>query len=299
MGFEQVHPAILFLYFAAVTADVWVFRHPVFLGISLAGAAAYSIRLHGKKAAAADLALLILAVVFAFAYSVSHHFGVTVLHTNFIGNHITLEAFVYGLMLGLTAACFLIWMSCVCSVFTTDKAVSLIGRVHPSSGLFLAMTLRIGPRLAREAGDMGETRTAIGRGLRQGNALRRCRNGIAVLSMLISWLAEALRTGTDSMRARGSTVRGRTAFAGISPDGRDRILLTLLTILLTLTAMGAILGQTWMSYSPRLVRITPGPATYVFYAAYLLLCLLPLLVDLLTACVFRACRRRGGKRDNS
>ena len=65
MGFERCHPAVNFLFFTAVIAGTVLFQHPAFLAISFLCACAYSIRRNGKKAAAFDVCLLPLIVVFA------------------------------------------------------------------------------------------------------------------------------------------------------------------------------------------------------------------------------------------
>ena len=43
MGFEQCHPAVNFLYFAAVIAGMIAFKHPIFLAISFGCAFVYSV----------------------------------------------------------------------------------------------------------------------------------------------------------------------------------------------------------------------------------------------------------------
>ena len=151
MGFERCHPAVNFLFFTAVIAGAVLFQHPVFLAISFFCACAYSIWRNGKKAAAFAGCLLPLIVAFALYYSSYHHFGVTVLRQNFIGNNMTLESLVYGIALGVSIAGMMIWFSCVYSVVSTDKVVYLFGRVSPKLSLFLAIFLRMVPRIKGEA----------------------------------------------------------------------------------------------------------------------------------------------------
>ena len=104
MGFESCHPAVNFLFFAAVIYGSVAFQHPVFLAISCLCAFAFSMKRNGKRAVIFNLCLLPLVVCFALYYSSYHHFGVTVLKQNFIGNNLTVESFVYGMVTGLRAA---------------------------------------------------------------------------------------------------------------------------------------------------------------------------------------------------
>ena len=98
MGFESCHPAVNFLFFAAVIYGSVAFQHPVFLAISCLCAFAFSMKRNGKRAVIFNLCLLPLVVCFALYYSSYHHFGVTVLKQNFIGNNLTVESFVYGMV---------------------------------------------------------------------------------------------------------------------------------------------------------------------------------------------------------
>lgn len=66
----------------------------------------------GAAAVWFGLALAPCILLFALFYAGYTHFGVTVLAKNFIGNNLTLESFVYGMVLGTTAASVLLWLSC-------------------------------------------------------------------------------------------------------------------------------------------------------------------------------------------
>lgn len=130
MGFESCHPAINLIYFAAVLGASLAFRQPVFLGISYLSAFAYSVKRNGWRAVVFNLCLIPLIGLFAWYYSGYHHFGLTVLGWNFIGNAMTLESLLYGLTLGTAAAAVCMWLSCLFSVFTADKVVYLFGRIR-------------------------------------------------------------------------------------------------------------------------------------------------------------------------
>lgn len=100
MRFDNYHPAIELLYFAAVFLMTICFDHPIYVLISFVTAVIYSVYLRGKKAAVWNLLLLAAMAAYAIYYASYHHFGVTGLKTNFIGNQITLEAFAYGMVTG-------------------------------------------------------------------------------------------------------------------------------------------------------------------------------------------------------
>ena len=290
MGFERCHPAVNLIYFAAVIAGTVTFQHPVFLMLSFLCACAYSIRRNRGKAVLFDLCLIPCAVAFAFYYSSYHHFGVTVLQRNFVGNNMTLESLVYGLVLGIEIIGVCIWMSCVYSVFSTDKMVYLFGRISPRLSLFLAILLRMVPRIQKEARKIHTAQKGIGRGIGQGSLWQRVKNAVRIFSMLITWTIDSLMTASDSMRSRGSSLRGRTAFSIYRFDNRDRVFVIALFTFLTITLMAFILGMTDMTYNPRLIWKPVTPLTILFYAGYTVLCLMPLGLELWTEYQFKKAR---------
>ena len=287
MGFETCHPAVNFIFFAAVLYGAASFTHPVFLAIAYLCAFAYSVRRRGRRAIGFNLCLLPLVLVFALYYSAYHHFGVTVLMKNSIGNNMTLESFVYGLAIGLRFAALCMWLEAMFRVVSSDKVVYLFGKVSPRLALFLTILLRFIPRIGREAGRIDLAQKGIGRGSDQGGIFRRFVNCLRIFSMLITWMISALALESDSMRARGSLLRGRTAFSIYRFDNRDRAFVIALFGCITLTAMGVILGNSKMWYDPRILWKSLNAIGMAAAIGYLALCLMPLTLELWTECRFR------------
>ena len=291
MGFEKCHPAVNFIYFSAVIAGTILFNHPIFLLISFVCGFLYSIKRGGWKALAFNAVLIPLAAAFALYYSNYNHFGVTVLRQNMIGNNMTVESLVYGFVLGVSTAGVLMWFSCVFSVFTTDKVVYLFGKVSPRLSLFLAIVLRMIPRIKKEAKKINTAQKGIGRGVSQGNFFQRLKNCIRIFSMLITWTIESLTTASESMRSRGSSLRGRKAFSIYRFDDRDRAYVVGMFLCLTLTAMAVILRQTNIFYDPKIIMTPITAMSFLFYAGYGAFCLMPLGLELWTEYRFWKARK--------
>lgn len=291
MGFEKCHPAVNFIYFSAVIAGTILFNHPIFLLISFVCGFLYSIKRNGWKAFVFNAILIPLTAAFALYYSNYNHFGVTVLRQNMIGNNMTVESLVYGFALGVTAAGVLMWFSCIYSVFTTDKVVYLFGKVSPRLSLFLAILLRMVPRIKREAKKINTAQRGIGRGANQGNVFQRLRNSIRILSILITWTIDSLTLASESMRSRGSSLRGRKAFSIYRFDNRDRAYVIGLFVCLTLTMMAVMLKQTDILYDPRIIMTPITAMSYLFYTGYALLCLMPLGLEVWTQYRFWKARK--------
>ena len=287
MGFERCHPAVNLIYFVAVVAAMITFQHPVFLAVSFLCAVAYSVKRGGWKTLMFNLCLLPLIAAFALYYSSYTHFGMTVLQQNFVGNNMTLESLVYGIVLGVCVAGVCIWFSCVYSVFTTDKVVYLFGKVSPRLSLFLAILLRMVPRIKKEAKRINMAQQGIGKGVNQGSFFARLHNGIRIFSMLITWTIDSLTIASESMRSRGSSLRGRKAFSIYRFDNRDRFFVIGLFLCLTLTMMAVLLGQTDMVYDPKIIWTDVSPILCIGYAV---LCLMPLMLEIWTEYRFQKAR---------
>lgn len=291
MGFESYHPAINFIFFASVIAGTVCFNHPAFLAISWVCAFLYSVKRNGVKALIFDLVLIPLILVFASYYSGYTHFGLTVWRQNFIGNNMTMESFVYGVTLGGIVASAVMWFSCMFSIFTADKVVYLFGKINPHFSLALSIVLRMVPRMKQEGKKISAARKAIGRGINQGNPLRRFLNVLTIISMVITWLLESFGTISDSMRSRGYSLRGRTAFSIYRFDNRDRSFVIAIFFCLVLLLMAVLLGQTRIIFDPRIIMKPFTPLTCLFCAGYAALCLMPMALELASEYSFRKSRR--------
>ncbi len=114
-----------------------------------------------------------LILLYAGVYASYNHFGVTDLATDFIGNEITLESIVYGLVLGTTAAAFLMMFSCFLAVFSVDKIVYLFGKISPRLSLMLSVALRMFGRVRVRASQIETARRGLGKGVHQGSIWQR------------------------------------------------------------------------------------------------------------------------------
>ena len=220
-----------------------------------------------------------------------------VLRQNFIGNNLTVESFVYGLVIGLRFATLCMWLEAMFRVVSSDKVVYLFGRVSPRLSLFLTILLRLIPRIGREARKINLAQKGIGCGSNQGNVFRRFVNCLRISSMLITWMISALVLESDSMRSRGSLLRGRTAFSIYRFDNRDRTFVICMFFCVTLTTMGIILGATDMWYNPRIQWNTLDGLESLTAIGYLTFCTMPMVMELWTQYRFYAERKRGAWND--
>lgn len=127
--------------------------------------------------------------------------------------------------------------------------------------------------------------------LNQGSIFQRLINCLRIFSMLITWMISALALASDSMRSRGSLLRGRTAFSIYRFDNRDRAFVIALFSCITLTAMGVILGASKMWYNPRIIWRPLNGIGVVAAIGYLTVCLMPIGLELWAEYRFNRARK--------
>ena len=279
MNFASYHPALNLLFFVAVVAFTACWTRPGLVAVSFLCALAFSVRLRGSRAVAFGCVLALCALAFAVLFALNVHFGVTPIARTPIGNSITVESLTCGVIVGFKVAATLVWLSCVLCVFTADKVVFLLGRVLPKAAMMLAVVLRAVPVAGDWARKIAVAQSGIGKGPGQGSVPRRIANAMRRASILTSWSIERLVEMSDSMRSRGSALRGRTAYSLYRFDNRDRALAVVLVALVTVCAAATALGETQMLFSPIIVAPKASSAGAAAYAAFLALCLLPLALQ--------------------
>ena len=278
--FSSCHPVVCFLYFGLVLAFSMCFTHPLCLGVSLCGALAYCGYLKGRRGLGKTLAwllpMLLLAAIVNPAFS---HEGATILTYLPSGNPLTLESVCYGLAASIIIAVVILWFSCYNEVMTSDKFVYLFGRIIPALSLVLSMTLRFVPKFTAQARAVGEAQRCIGRDTHTGTLLQRIKNGVTIISILVTWALENAVETADSMRGRGYGLPGRTAYSIYRFDERDRLALLWLGFCAVYIISGWIAGGLYFRWYPTMKGVGATPFTLSFPAAYLALTLTPVFLN--------------------
>ncbi|SHH98875.1 energy-coupling factor transport system permease protein [Sporobacter termitidis DSM 10068] len=289
--FSGYHPSVSFLYFGLVFAFSMTLAHPVCLGISLACAAAYSIYLNGRKAVRFHLLFILpMFLVTALVNPAFSHEGGTILAYFPGGNPLTLESVAYGVGAAAMLASVIVWFSCYSAVMTSDKFVYLFGRVIPAMSLVLSMTLRFVPKFKAQIKAVSNAQRCVGRDASSGGVFQRARNGVTILSILVTWALENAIETADSMKSRGYGLRGRTAFSIYRFDKRDRAALLFLLFCGAYLILGAFLGALRWRYYPTIKGVAAGPYPASAFLVYLALCITPVFLNLMEDRKWKALR---------
>ncbi len=279
-AFSGCHPLVNFLYFALVLVFGMCFMHPICLVISLGSATAYNLYLKGRKGLRFSLRFLLPMMILAAVLNPAfNHEGVTILAYTPNSNPITLESLVYGAASAFMLACIVQWFSCYNEVMTSDKFVYLFGRIIPALSLVLSMTLRFVPKFTAQLKTIRTAQQCVGRDVSDGSITQRIRNGITILSILVTWSLENAIETADSMKSRGYGLPGRSAFSIYWLDSRDKALLLWLGFCCWYVVFGWISGALAFRYYPSVKWAAFGPFPFSFFLVYLALCLTPLILN--------------------
>lgn len=278
--FASYHPIVNLIYFCFVIVFSMIFMHPVCLAISLVSSLAYSIRLNGIRQIKFNLIYMLpLMLVTAAINPAFNHSGVTILAYLPGGNPLTLESVVYGIAAAVMLINSVNWFSCWNNVMTTDKITYIFGRIIPSLSLIFSMTMRFVPRFSSQLKKVKYAQKGIGRSMTDGSMKQKLKNGMNILSIMITWSLENAVETADSMKSRGYGLKGRTAFSIFNFDNRDLMAMVYIMCCGSGVTILSVLGLLDFQYLPY-IYCEFGSDMAVVFILYAALMLMPCILDM-------------------
>ena len=291
--FKTYHPLVSLAYFVFVIGFSCVLMHPLCLVASLACGFAYSSVLKGKRAVKTNLLYMLpMLIIMAAVNPAFNHEGVTILTYLPSGNPLTLESILYGLAAAAMIAAVICWFSCFNEIMTSDKLIYLFGRIIPALSLVLSMTLRFVPRFSAQLKIVANAQRCVGRDVSNGSIIQRAKHGLAILSIMTTWALENAVETADSMKARGFGLPGRTAFSIFRFDKRDAKALLYILILGAYVLAGKLVGGMYFIYFPSVRGAEFSLFGLSIFAAYLALCLCPIIIEVWEAAKWKALKSK-------
>lgn len=284
--FFGLHPIVSFTYYAAVIIFSVILMNPVCIAVSALAALSYICVCFGIRSAlkrfcaAIPFMLLTAAINAAF-----NHEGATILAYLPSGNPLTAESILYGLAAAAMLLSVIFHFSGFNATVTSDKLMYLFGRVSPALALMLTLTLRFVPRFSEQIKKTARARAAVF-GERGKGIIGKAKEGISILSIMITWSMENAVDTADSMKSRGCGLRGRTAFSLFAFDGRDALAMTYILLMSGIIAAGAVNGAVYFRYFPT-IAAGGGGASMIVVIAYAALNFMPLLIEIKEALAWR------------
>ncbi len=278
--FSSYHPIVNFLYFVFVLGITAFVMHPVLLGISLVSAVVYSVYLNGKSAWKFNFIMIVpTLIIMALINPTFNHRGETILlYIN--DNPLTLESIVYGIITAAMFVAMILWFACYNAVMSSDKFIYLFGKIIPALSLIFSMCLRFVPRFKTQIKIISNAQRCIGRDVKTGSLLERIKNSLRIISIMTTWALENAIETADSMKARGYGLKGRTAFSNFYIQKRDYIVLSIMGVSILFIVAMVISKQVFAIYIPRLAINETNLWSIMFYAEYIIVCNIPVLINI-------------------
>lgn len=254
--------------------------HPGFLACSLLLSVMYYLTVRRREGMKFVSGMLLLFLILSVMNPLFNTLGETVLFRYF-GRPYTLEALFYGIALAAMMVSILMWFASYNAVMTSDKFLYLFGRMAPSITLVLTMVLRLVPSYQRKVTQMNGARHCIGKSAENGTNKEKAEHGLVILSALTSWALEGGVITADSMRSRGYGCGKRTAFSRYRFEGRDKMMLAAMAVLLGMVIFCALNGAASVTYTPKF-QAAGGNDPYLAAGllAYFLFLLIPSAVNI-------------------
>ena len=279
-AFSKLHPIVNFLFFAFVLSLSMFVMNPVCLALSLVCAFVNAVYLNGIKTVKLCLKFILPMVLLVIIINpVFNHQGVTILTYFPWGNPLTLESIVYGTASAALLSSVVLWFSVFNSVITSDKLVYLFGRIIPSLSLVLSMSLRFVPKFSAQLKNVRNAQRCIGRDISDGSVVNRIKNGIRIISIMLSWSMENAIETADSMKSRGFGLKGRTAYSIYKFDRRDLIVLIIVALLGVSVSVAVIAGVIDFYYFPLIKGNLTDIMSIATFFLYGILMLIPTILN--------------------
>ena len=251
--------------------------NPVTAVISLTGSLSLMlIRGKGKKYGVHILALLTAAGCCILNPLFSHNGKTVMLVIN--NNPVTFEAFVFGLVTGITAASVVYWYSSFADIMTSDKIIYTIGKASPKAALILTMALRFIPLFARQAKEINASQKAMGI-YKNETIISRIRGVSRVFSAMITYATENIIITADSMAARGYTGRRRRPYAIFSFRKRDAVFTAVFILFAAVSVYATARGAFDFWFYPGLTELRTDAGAIAGYIAFAFLCMIPTFIE--------------------
>lgn len=279
-AFSKLHPTVNFIFFAFVLMLSMFVMNPVCLALSLVCAFVNAVYLNGIKTVKLCLKFIMpMMLLIIIINPVFNHQGVTILTYFPWDNPLTLESIIYGIASAALLSSVVLWFSVFNSVITSDKLVYLFGRIIPSLSLVLSMSLRFVPKFSAQFKNVRNAQRCIGRDISDGSVINRIKNGIRIISIMLSWSMENAIETADSMKSRGFGLKGRTAYSIYRFDRRDLIVLIIVALLGVTVSVSAITGVIDFNYYPSIKGNLTDALSLATFFLYGILMLIPTILN--------------------
>jgi energy-coupling factor transport system permease protein len=168
---------------------------------------------------------------------------------------ISAEAIVFGVGMGLRLLCIVALFALYSSVVDPDALYRMLAPLSEGTALVVAMSVRLFPTTARDAGRIMDAQRARGLALDSGSWVTRVRARGPVMDGLLMTSLERAMGLAEALEARGFGRAGRTRLPGVAMRRSD-YLVAALALLVLVVGIALAVGPARFAYYP----VLPDPA---------------------------------------
>lgn len=276
-GFSELDPAVITLWFLAVSAVAMFCNHPCITFLTVIGAVLFFIVIGRKNSVRSHLFFLILFVVLALANPLVSHNGATVLFV-MNDNPVTLEALLYGINSSAMIVGVLYLLRSFSAIMTSEKLLYVTGRLSPKLSMIISMAIRFIPLFSRQGQKINDTQKAMGL-YKDDNIIDDIKGHLRVFSVVSTWGLENGIITADSMEARGYGVGRRSHMTRFRFTLRDGVFMAVTVALAALCGAAVASKSIYFEFYPVVRSAETGLLGKAGIIAYGLLIFLPLFIE--------------------
>lgn len=278
IGFKSFHPITALLFFIFSFSVSLVSSNPYFIAICFLTGALYCLKLQGKRCLSYLIKFILPFIILITVFNgFVNHYGITVLFVLKDGNNFTLEALVYGFVSAVKIANMLLWLECFNEIITSEKIIFLFGRLSPRIALILSMVLRFIPLIRSQSEEINKAEKGIGNS-NHINLFDKFKRALRRISILISWTLEKGIDTSDSMRARGYGLRGRTSYNSYIFSVKD--LISTLSFAFSLVMLIISNEKLEAFYNPVIIIPEIDLISFLLLFIFFIVLLIPVVIDI-------------------
>lgn len=276
---QRYHPIIVFVYFMITIFIVMFSMHPVIIVVSLVASLTLSYLLEGARKIGFSLLYMVpMMLILALTNPLFVHNGATELFF-MNGNAITLEAFIYGVVVSCKIASIIYWFRAYTYIMTSDKVTYLFGKISPRLSLVLTMALRFVPLYAKKFREADDAYRALG-AYATNNIKDKLLAKLHVVAVVFSYSIESAVATSDSMTARGYGLSGRTNYHNFKWSMSDTLMLAFVAVFGVIVVTFMVFGYSDFDYYPLIDKVSTSVSSLVFFISYFILAMSGIIMEI-------------------
>ncbi|MEG1782380.1 MAG: hypothetical protein RR253_03925 [Oscillospiraceae bacterium] len=278
MELKDCHPFLSLSFISFALFFTLCFSHPGYIACGYLCAGACCFMAYGKRALIFQFFITLIAVISAFLYAYSHHFGTVNIFINIAENQFTLEAFCYGISLYFRLLIACLWILYFYSVFSADKVVYVTGRFCPKISLFLCTLFRILPLSKEKFSANFLVRRHIC--LPHKHFFGLLFEIFKSLSITVSYILDCLLQSKSVANSRGYLLPNKSKFSIFQFYNRERTLSLIIFFTASVCGSALFLQQGSIKYNPYMVFPVHSAFWFIFLICYMFFCLIPIFLKI-------------------